>query len=159
MKMLSKADQPLLTYGGAVFGLKQTVDINPGMDGAWYEPDTAGQGFFMDVHMDNEGEKFIFVSWFTYGDKTASGQRWLTAQGNFEGSAAEIDIFETTGGSFDDPEAVDTVKVGTMNIDLVDCETAELIYVLDAEGLSGSANLIRVVPGSQALCEDVAGLD
>lgn len=137
----------------------ETIDINPGMDGAWYEPDTNGQGFFVDVHTDDQGEKFIFVSWFTYGDKTASGQRWLTAQGNFEGSAAEIDIYETTGGIFDDPEAVYTIKVGTMNIDFADCETAELVYILDAEGLSGSTNLIRVVPDSQALCEEVAGLD
>ena len=40
------------------------------------------------------------------------GQRWLTAQGDFTGSNAAIDVYETTGGRFDDPQAVDTEKNG-----------------------------------------------
>ena len=28
-------------------------------------------------HTDPEGANFIFVSWFTYRDETASRQRWL----------------------------------------------------------------------------------
>ncbi len=82
----------------------QAVDINAGMDGAWSDSDTSGQGYFIDAHPNPEGDNFIFVSWFTFGDETASGQRWLTAQGGFEGSTAEIDAVETTGGSFDDPQ-------------------------------------------------------
>ena len=70
----------------------QAVNINLGMDGSWYEPDTSGQGFFIDVHTNTEDSKFIFVSWFTYGDNTASGQRWLTAQGEFSGSQASIPV-------------------------------------------------------------------
>lgn len=136
----------------------EAVDINHGMDGAWYDSNMPGQGFYFDVHTDTEGEKFIFVSWFTYGGDTASGQRWLTAQGNFEGSMAAIDVHETTGGSFDDPKEVETVKVGTMTIDFADCETAELSYVLD-EGLEGTIDITRVVPGGQALCEEFAGLE
>jgi hypothetical protein len=136
----------------------EAVDINHGIDGAWFDPKTPGQGFHFDVHTDAAGEKFMFVSWFTYGDDTASGQRWLTAQGNFAGSVAAIDVYETTGGSFDDPKYVQTVKVGTMNIGFADCETAELSYVLD-DGLEGSIDITRVVPGGQALCEEFAGLD
>jgi hypothetical protein len=30
----------------------QAVDINAGMDGAWFDPDTTGQGFFIDAHPD-----------------------------------------------------------------------------------------------------------
>ena len=68
------------------------------MNGSWFDPATSGQGFFIDAYP-NPGGDFIFVSWFTYGDDTASGQRWLTAQGAFAGSVAEIDVYETTGGS------------------------------------------------------------
>jgi N-acetylneuraminic acid mutarotase len=137
----------------------EAVDINAGMDGAWFDPDTSGQGYFIDAHPDPEGGNFIFVSWFTYGDATASGQRWLTAQGGFEGSTAEIDVFETTGGSFDDPEPVSTTKVGTMSLDFTDCSNAQLTYSLPADPAEGDIAIIRVISGSQALCEELVGAD
>jgi hypothetical protein len=67
-------------------------------------------------------------------------------------------VYETTGGSFDDPQEVETVNVGTMTIDFVDCETAELSYTLD-EGLEGIIHITRVVPGGQAQCEQIFGLE
>jgi len=137
----------------------QVVDINAGMDGAWFDPDTPGQGFFIDVHPDPGGGNFIFVSWFTFGEDTASGQRWLTAQGSFEGSFAEIDVFETTGGSFDDPQEVNIVKVGAMTIDFTDCSNALLTYSLTDNGAEGDIEISRVIPGGQALCEELDGLE
>jgi len=102
----------------------------------------------------------MFISWFTYGNVTASGQRWLTAQGGFEGSSAEIDVFETTGGgSFDDPEPISTTKVGTMSLDFTDCSNAQLSYSLPADPAEGDIAITRVIPGSQALCEEPAGAE
>ena len=137
----------------------QAVDINAGMDGAWFDPDTSGQGYFIDAHPDPEGGNFIFVSWFTYGNATASGLRWLTAQGGFEGSMAEIDVFETTGGSFDDPQATSTTQVGTMSLDFTDCSNALLAYSLPANGAEGDMAITRVLPGGQALCEELSGAE
>ena len=137
----------------------QAVDINAGMDGAWFDPNTPGQGFFIDAHPDPEGGNFIFVSWFTFGEDTASGQRWLTAQGSFEGSIAEIDVFETTGGSFDDPQEPSTTKVGTMSLNLTDCSNAQLSYSLTDTGAEGDIEITRVIPGGQALCEELEGAD
>ena len=134
----------------------QAVDINAGMDGAWYEAATAGQGFLIDTHPDPQGGNFIFVAWFTYGEDTASGQRWLTAQGSFEGPTAVIDVSETTGGSFDDPQAVSTVKVGEMSIDFSDCSHALLTYTIPDEGLQGEIDISRLLPGGAALCEELA---
>ena len=133
----------------------EKVDINAGMDGAWFDPGTSGQGYFIDAHPDPEGGNLIFVSWFTYGNATASGQRWLTAQGGFEGSMAEIDVFETTGGSFDDPMPPDTTKVGTMSLDFTDCSNALLSYSLPVDPAEGDIAITRVIPGSQALCEEL----
>ena len=130
-----------------------------GMDGAWFDPNTPGQGFFIDSHPDPEGGNFIFVSWFTYGDDTASGQRWLTAQGSFAGSIAEIDVFETTGGSFDDPQATSTTNVGTMSLNFTDCSNALLTYSLPANGAEGDMAITRVLPGGQALCEEFERAD
>jgi len=137
----------------------EAVDINAGMDGAWFDPNTSGQGFLIDSHPDPEGGNFIFVSWFTYGDDTASGQRWLTAQGSFEGSIAELDVFETTGGSFDDPQATSTTQVGTMSIDFADCSNALLTYSLTDNGAKGDMAITRVLPGGQALCEELSGAE
>ena len=135
----------------------QAVDINAGMDGAWFDLNTPGQGFFIDA--DPEGGNFIFVSWFTYGEETASGQRWLTAQGGFEGSTAEIDVFETTGGSFDDSQPISTVKVGTMRLDFTDCNHASLTYSLTDDGTEGDIAITRLIPAGAALCEELAGAE
>jgi len=137
----------------------EAVDINAGMDGAWFEPATSGQGFFIDSHPDPEGGNLLFVSWFTYGNSTASGQRWLTALGSFDGSVADMDIHETTGGSFDDPQTPSTTKVGTMSIDFTDCSNAQLSYSLPADPATGDIAITRVIAGAQALCEELAGQD
>ncbi len=137
----------------------EAVDINAGMDGAWYDTGKPGQGFLIDAHPNPDGGNFIFVAWFTYGDDTASGQRWLTAQGDFAGSVAAIDLWETTGGRFDDPQAVNPEKVGTMNLDFTDCSNAQLSYSLTDEDLAGDMELSRLIPGGQALCEELAGAE
>jgi hypothetical protein len=131
----------------------EAVDINAGMDGAWYDTDKPGQGFLIDAHANPDGGNFIFVAWFTYGDDTESGQRWLTAQGDFAGSTAEIDIHETTGGSFNDSQLTETEKVGTMTIDFEDCSNAQLSYSLTEDVLAGAVVVSRLIPGGQALCE------
>ncbi len=135
----------------------QAIDINADMDGAWYDTRTPGQGFFIDAHPDPAGGNLIYVSWFTYGNDTASGQRWLTALGSFEGSIAEIDVHETTGGSFNDPQVPSTTRVGTMSIDFTDCSNAQLSYSLPADPAAGDIAIIRVIPGGEALCEELAG--
>jgi len=144
---------------GTAASSTEAVNINAGMDGAWYDKNASGQGFLIDAHPNPAGDNFIFVAWFTYGEDTESGQRWLTAQGNFEGSTAAIDVYETTGGSFDDSKLVDIDKVGTMTIDFTDCSNAQLTYSLPADPAEGDIAITRVIPGGQALCEDLAGTD
>jgi len=48
--------------------------------------------------------------------------------------------------------------VGTMTIDFTDCSNALLTYSLtdDAEG---SIAIRRVIPGGEALCEELVGTD
>jgi len=126
------------------------VDLGP--DGAWYAPATEGQGFLFDAHVDGGGDTFVFAAWFTYGDSTDSGQRWLTAQGTLQDEAGELEVYETGGGSFDDPQPVDTVKVGSLNIDFSDCESAVIGYSIDGGELAGTIEAIRVLPAKQADC-------
>jgi len=158
-RVIPSSDNVCEERSGASANATEAVNINPGMDGAWYDTDKPGQGFFIDAHTTPEGDNFIFVAWFTYGEDTASGQRWLTAQGNFVGSTAPIDIYEITGGSFDDPQLVDTDKVGTMTIDFTDCSNAQLNYSLTDDGVEGDMEITRLIPGGRALCEKLAGAD
>ena len=61
--------------------------INRGVNDAWYQPATDGQGFLIITWPDI---KKMFLAWFTYeteipAENTAnlgdSGQRWITALG------------------------------------------------------------------------------
>jgi hypothetical protein len=136
----------------------ETITQNDVWDGAWFNSDTSGQGFLIDSLSNPEGDDFIFVAWFTYGDTNASGQRWLTAQGPLTGNQAEITVYEITGGSFDDPTPVNPPDViGSMTIEFMDCNTAQLSYDLTDDGLSGSMDIVRVIPGTEALCESLVG--
>jgi len=68
----------------------QDFQINAGLNDAWYDPETAGQGFLITVFPDI-GQ--MFLAWFTYdverpGEGVTAqlgepGHRWLTAQGPY----------------------------------------------------------------------------
>jgi hypothetical protein len=131
----------------------QAVNVNPGMDGLWIDVSASGQGFLFDVHDNEAGGKFIFVAWATYGDNTTSGQRWLTAQGQFEGSSADLAIYESSGGSFNSAKPAATVAVGTMSITFNDCNHAMLTYSLPGEGIGGTSELQRAMPVGDSVCE------
>ena len=78
--------------------------INPGINDAWYNPETDGQGFFITVFPDLER---VSVAWFTYDtvlppdDATANlgdpGHRWLTALGPYEDDQAALTIKIASG--------------------------------------------------------------
>jgi lysophospholipase L1-like esterase len=133
----------------------ELLEPNDGRDGAWFDAATPGQGFLIDAHPDPEGDDFIFVAWFTYGEDTTSGQRWLTAQGPLQGSMADLVVYETLDGSFDDPKTSESSAVGTMTIDFTDCSNASLSYSVTDEVVAGKINIERAIPGTEALCEEL----
>jgi hypothetical protein len=47
--------------------------------------------------------------------------------------------------------------VGTMNLDFTDCSNAQLSYSMTDEDLAGDMELRRLIPGGQALCEELNG--
>ncbi len=132
--------------------------INPGLNGAWFDPDTAGQGMLFDV-IASTGT--FFVAWFTY--EAASGRRkigveehrWLTAQGPFDSDTATLQLFVSEGGLFNDPATVTTTATGTASLTFSSCTEAVFDYALD-EGLSGSIVLTRLTP--DVFCSDLSGL-
>lgn len=141
--------------------------INPGLNDAWFNPDTPGQGFFINVFPDFG---VVFLAWFTYDvqrppqEVTAilgePGHRWVTAIGAFDGDTVTADVELTAGGIFDsgDPAVMQSGGYGTITVAFHDCETATLTYSIPDAGVSGEIQIERIVSDNVALCEALSAL-
>lgn len=139
----------------------ENFQINAGLNDAWFNPDTNGQGFLITVF---EESGVVFLAWFTYDVERPPeevsallgepGHRWLTAQGPFSGDTATLDIFVSSGGVFDSGvPAVEIVSIGTMTIKWTNCTAAVLTYDIPSLGLTGQIPLERIVLDNVMLCE------
>jgi hypothetical protein len=139
--------------------------INPGLNDAWYNPATNGQGFLITVFPDR---KEVFLAWFTYDterppeDVTAMlgepGHRWLTAQGPYDGDTANLTIFVTEGGVFDAAEpaaSTDPAGDGTMTVEFADCTEGLVSYEITSLDISGEIPIQRISPDNVPLCESL----
>ena len=119
------------------------------LSGAWYNPLTPGQGVFLDV---NEESQLLFAGWFTWNQ--AEEREWYTTQGGYVSgeSTAVLPISETSGGRFDDPQAVLTSPVGETRLEFEDCERAQMEYRFDA-GPTGLIPLRKLLPAPAGCAE------
>lgn len=139
-------------------------DMNPGLNDAWYDPETDGQGILVSVLPDT---KAVFLAWFTYDtelppeDATANlgdpGHRWLTAQGTYAGGESVMNLVVTSGGLFDYPTEVERTDPpgsdGTVILTFDDCYSGTLEYDISSINQQGTIPIQRVVPDNVALCE------
>jgi YVTN family beta-propeller protein len=130
--------------------------INQGIAGAWFNPMIAGQGFLIDIEPQ---AKMIFLAWFTYVRTTgvtskigAPEQRWLTAQGVYDGGFASLPVFSTRGGAFGSPTPTTTTQVGTLNLSFANCTSGTVSYSLSDPAISGTIQIQRLLPAADALC-------
>lgn len=142
-----------------------TFTINAGLNDAWFNSATAGQGVFVNVF---PGLGKVFVAVFTFDatpppeEATAvvggPGQRWFTAIGDYSGHQATLQAELTAGGLFDaaEPAPVQTPGYGTVTLAFADCNSLVLTYELPGPELQGSMQLTRVVPDNIALCESLS---
>ena len=146
-------------------GASQGVNINAGMNDAWYDPSTPGQGFFFNVFPELG---LMFIAWFTYdvnrppGNVTATvgepGHRWVTGLGAYAGDTANISLERTQGGVFDSgtPAVTQTADYGSLDLEFHDCSTATATYSIPSAGVSGTISLQRIVGDNVPLCESLA---
>lgn len=135
----------------AVMDEEFSIDFT--LTGSWYNPDTTGQGFLLEVLPDGEQ---LLAYWFTYDEAIStkfggSGQRWFTAIGPYEGNRATLQVAQTTGGVFDDPQAVSSEIIGTLEIEFSGCREATASYALESLDLYGEIPLSRLSPAT--FCE------
>lgn len=135
--------------------------INPGLNDAWFNPATQGQGFFITV-FDDIG--MIFLAWFTYDSERPPpgvdanlgepGHRWLTAFGPYAGDSAVLDIEVTSGGVFDAAEPAPIQETdGEMVLEFSDCENGMVSYEIASLGLQGDIPIERIALDNVASCE------
>lgn len=145
-------------YQFVLLGPSGEFVITEGVNGAWANLNTLGQGQLMEVYPDIN---LFFAAWFTWEttqaaeDATADvgdpNHRWLTASGGYEGDTASLDIYLTTGGLFDDPKPVETDVAGTMTIQFLACNEAQVTYTLGER--SGSYVMNKLANDNIATCE------
>jgi hypothetical protein len=121
--------------------------INFGAGGGWYEPATSGQGFSFDVVPESNQ---LVAYWFTYPEE-GDAREWYTAQGDISGDSANLVIYQTGNGVFDQPSEIDIKEVGTAFMEYHSCQSATLDYFFDTSGASGQIDLKRL--GTTRLCE------
>lgn len=143
--------------------------INPGLNDAWYNPATDGQGFFVTVFPDLG---LVSVAWFTYDTElppdgaTANlgdpGHRWFNATGRYEGNQATLKIKMTSGGIFDtsaELAEVTRVEDGTMGLVFDSCNSGTVEYWIPSIGQSGIVEIQRIAGDNIALCEVLEAQD
>ena len=137
--------------------------INAGLNDAWYNPATDGQGLLISVFPDMNS---MFLAWFTYDTERPPegteailgepGHRWLTAQGPISGNTANLTVYSTSGGVFDSaepPAVTDPEGVGVMTVEFADCREGLITYELTSPEISGQIPIQRVTEDNVALCE------
>jgi len=138
-------------------------EINQGLNDAWYNPLTLGQGFFITVFPDIQQ---MFLAWFTYDlerppeEVTAvlgePGHRWLTAFGGYSGNTATLDIEISQGGTFDSATPLVTQEQdGTITVEFTDCNTAAITYNIPSAAASGVVPIERISLDNVAYCESL----
>lgn len=138
--------------------------INPGLNDAWYNPATSGQGFFITVFPDLGA---VSLAWFTYDTDLPEegakanlgdpGHRWITAVGPFVGNQVTMNIELTSGGLFDtsaeiqrtDPPGSD----GTIILTFDGCNSGTVEYDIPSINRQGTVPIQRVADDNVALCE------
>ena len=142
--------------------------MNAGLNDAWFNPLTSGQGFFINVF---PGLGFVSLAWFTYdtslpddGDTANlgdAGHRWLTAIGTIEGDSSTMDIDITSEGLFDtattvkhtDPAGSD----GTITLSFESCSAGLVEYDIPSINRQGSVLIERVADDNIVMCEALTG--
>lgn len=161
------ADSPAIRQVRSITAPSLAPDQPVGAEhsGQWYDPQSTGQGLFLDVEA---GTQRWFASWFTYmasaeaGSYTAAGLRrrlrWhsMLGQGDAASGMHIAGTLYSTGGGRFDGGTPQTAPVGQAFLRAIDCNTLEFAYAIPdpddaaAPVLTGARRLQRLGPAPAA---------
>lgn len=116
--------------------------ITERLSGSWFNPETPGQGFFLDIAPDIN---LFFGGWFTW-TSTPGEIDWMTVQGTYSGNVATVPISRTTGGAFNDPQAVETTEIGVAEFVFSSCTEGQVTIEFVGTGTTTVIPLQRITP-------------
>jgi hypothetical protein len=135
-------------------------EINAGLNDAWYNPETDGQGFFITIFPDLG---LVSLAWFTYDTELPPedavsnlgdpGHRWLLGLGPIDGNQSVMNLTFTSGGLFDTATDVTEVNDGLITLTFDSCNSATVEYAITSIGQSGTVPIKRVANDNIVLCE------
>jgi len=121
--------------------------VDATFSGHWLNKVPDGEGITVQVIADGR----VLVYWLTYD--AMGNQRWFYGIGQREGITAKIeDVYVTSNGTFNPATAAefDQERVGELEIEFLDCDNAEMRYVIDGE--SGTMEIGRLTGLSSLEC-------
>jgi len=138
--------------------------INPGLNDAWYDDQTDGQGFFITVFPDLG---YVSLAWFTYDTELPpidaianlgdAGHRWLTAIGPITDNKVMMNITMTSGGIFDTATEIERTDPpgsdGTLVLTFDDCNSGTIDYDITSINQQGTVPIRRVADDNIVICE------
>ncbi len=143
-----------------------TFKMNAGLNDAWFNIATDGQGFFITVFPQLG---LVSLAWFTY-DTTppeegataklgAPDHRWLTALGTIDGNTSVMEVSIASGGVFDKATEITRVTDGSITLTFIDCMSGRVDYNIPSIGRLGSILIRRVADDNIDLCVALGGED
>lgn len=138
--------------------------INEGLNDAWFDPETSGQGFYITVYPSTQT---IIMSWLTFDMETPDSgatahlgdpcQRWFTAQGHYDGAAADLVVYSASGGVFNQSTYKPVLdEVGSISLEFEHCNSGTVTYDLPDISASGEIPIQRVALDNVELCKTLA---
>ena len=126
---------------GSIMNNHVFPELQPRLDqrfnGAWYDPETEGQGLTLELGRDGES---VSGFWYTYGEN--GSQRWFLMQGAVDDSDAEVTIYETSGGVFLQGDPYTLAEWGRGRFSTVDCDRIQ--FEIESDEVSTAVPLTRL---------------
>ncbi|MFT3791584.1 MAG: hypothetical protein QM741_11005 [Rudaea sp.] len=146
---------PAISFSSLPFGYDKAF-----LSGAWYDPQTSGQGLVVDVI---PPQSLLFAAWYAYapqaeGQSGAASQRWFTVQAPYSQAdsypnVTQAPIYAVTGGLFDKATRTAGLPVGTADITFTSNSTMTIAYTFTAgefAGLCGTISAQKIAGGASS---------
>lgn len=125
-------------------------DMNFGLSGSWYNPQTPGQGFDFEVV---PSQNVIVFYWYTFSLDGSGQPLWLFGAAPYAGNNAVIELSEVTGGQFNLSGGAVSDVWGSVNLTFDDCTHGHLSFMSDLDNVSGSMDILRIT--DDEMCQPI----